>query len=108
VLKYALVNDFDITEVFEITKEEMILLSQRAAIFMCLRDTERLSNASPMGVLAFHTILNDEAAWAALREVILGVRAATGKPTPKKEPLPTKDGKVFWMVPTIPSDLRLN
>lgn len=108
MLKFALVNDYNINEVFEITRDEMFNLSQGAAIFMCMKDTERLSNASPMGVMAFHPLEEGEDAWAKMCGAIVEYRAMNGIQAPEKEPLLTKDGRVLMIAAVAPPDLRLN
>jgi hypothetical protein len=108
VLKYALVNDFNTNEVFEITRDEMFTLSQGLTIFMCMKDTERLSNASPMGVMAFHPFSEDEDAWSKMCAAIVEYRKINGTPAPQKEPLLTKDGKVLMIAAVAPPDLRQN
>lgn len=107
MLKYALVNDYNITEVFEITKDEMFTLSQGSAIFMCMRDTERLSNETPIGVLAFHPVAESEEAWSLMCDAIREYRT-DHKIVVASAPMLLRDGRVLKIMPIPPPDPRLN
>jgi hypothetical protein len=73
-LKLALVNAANIAQGIEITEEEMNNLAGSALIFMCFKDTNRLSDAGPGGVLAFHPTMDDPSAYEVLVKAIKKAR----------------------------------
>ena len=110
-LRFMIVNDYNTREVFEIDLNELNELLTDMALFMCMKDSIRISRDVPHGVMAFHPseiIPGGEQAYALLCDAIRETRGTRGTER-KDDPVVAAAGAKF-SVPLPPSgtDLRQN
>jgi hypothetical protein len=110
-LRFMLVNDYNTREVFELQLTELNELLGDMAIFMCMKDSIRISQDMPYGCMAFHPseiVPGGEQAYQLLCEAITELRK-TNNTERTDDPVVTAGGITF-RVPLPPSgmDLRQN
>lgn len=109
MLIYVLVDSQDTRRTLQMSAAEMEELMDGSVIFMCMKDSQKLSAGTPKGVLAFHqnAALGSDNTWDLIAEALLEVRKNSDAPKRLEKPLAVSGGSLRSL-PLIPPNPGLN